>query len=110
MDPKWKGFIRFLHLALVVANQLSRTTADGGLASLLDLALEEDLVALLPRLSDDGLARVDGAGKADLDVLEGAVPKGYVSFLMVVVKKAGKRGRAYLSKMALPAIPKLHRP
>lgn len=62
-----------LDLALVVANQLSSGASNSRLASLLDLALEEDLLALLPHLGDDGLAGEDGASEADLDVLEGAV-------------------------------------
>lgn len=64
---------RRLDLALV-REQLGGGAGNRGLASLLDLAGEDDLVALLPHLGDDGLAGVDGAGEADLDVLDGAEP------------------------------------
>lgn len=63
-----------LDLALVGREELGGGAGNGGLARLLDLAGEDDLVALLPHLGDDGLAGVDGAGEADLDVLDGAEP------------------------------------
>lgn len=61
-----------LDLALVGRGELGGGTGNGRLASLLDLGGEDDLVALLPHLGDDGLARVDSTGEADLDVLDGA--------------------------------------
>lgn len=64
----------FLDLALVGRDELSGGTGNRRLARLLDLGGEDDLVALLPHLGDDGLAGVDGAGEADLDVFDGAEP------------------------------------
>lgn len=55
-----------------VLDELSGGASNSRLASLLDLALEDDLVALLPHLGDDGLAGDDGASEAHLDVLDGA--------------------------------------
>jgi hypothetical protein len=59
-----------LELALAVGPEFRGSTGDGGLASLLNLGLEDDLVALAPHLSDNGLARDNNTGEADLDVLE----------------------------------------
>lgn len=56
-------------LSLRPLQQFSRGTADGQLASLLDLGLEDDLVAFLPHLSHERLPRVYGSSKADLYVL-----------------------------------------
>ena len=56
--------------------QLRRSAANGRLARLLDLGLEDDLLALLPHLRHKRLAGVNGAGEADLDVLDGAEPGG----------------------------------
>lgn len=61
-----------LDLALSVTSKLGSSAGDGQLASLLDLGLEDHLVALAPHLSDEGLAGDDNTGEADLDVLEGA--------------------------------------
>jgi hypothetical protein len=68
-------FLGLLHLALAIVNKFCSTAANGRLASLLDLGLEEDLVALLPGLGYNSLAWVDSAGETNLDVLEGAVPE-----------------------------------
>jgi hypothetical protein len=59
-----------LELALAVGPELSSSTGNSGLASLLDLGLEDDLVALAPHLSDNCLTRDDNTSEADLDVLE----------------------------------------
>lgn len=52
--------------------QLRRGAADGQLARLFDLDLEYDFAALFPHLGHERLARHNGAGEPDLDVLEGA--------------------------------------
>src|SRR3569833_2643141 len=57
---------------LTLAEQLGGGTADGQLARLLDLGLEDDAVALLPHLGHERLAGEHGAGEAHLDVLEAA--------------------------------------
>ena len=58
-----------------MADELGAAARDGELARLLDLGLEDDLVAgLLPHLGDEGLARQHGAGEADLDAPEGTEP------------------------------------
>lgn len=54
-------------------NKLCGGTGNSRLASLLDLALEDDLVAVTPHLGDEGLAGNDGTSEANLDVLDGAV-------------------------------------
>lgn len=66
---------RLLHFFFHSLNELSGSTGNGKLARLLDLGLEDDLVALPPHLGDDGLARDDGASEANLDVLKCAEPK-----------------------------------
>lgn len=60
-----------LELALAISPELGSGTSNGGLACLLDLGLEDDLVAFSPHLSDDGLAGNDDTSEADLNVLEG---------------------------------------
>lgn len=64
--------LSFLQLASTT-HQLSTSTADSQFARLLDLSLEQDGVADLPHLCDEGLARQHDACEADLDVLEGTV-------------------------------------
>ena len=64
-----------LHLALIISHELGRGASNGQLARLLDLGLEGDLGAVAPHLGHEGLAGDDGAGEADLDVLEGAEPR-----------------------------------
>lgn len=60
-----------LELALAISPELGSGASNGGLACLLDLGLEDDLVAFSPHLSDNGLAGNDDTSEADLDVLEG---------------------------------------
>lgn len=70
-----------LHLTQALApttlyhlHQLGGSAANGELPCLLDLGLEDNLVAIPPHLSDERLARHDSACEADLDVLESTEP------------------------------------
>jgi hypothetical protein len=62
-----------LQLRRRAVQELSSTTSDSELARVHDGHLEDDLVALLPGLGLEGLAWQDGAGEANLDVLDWSV-------------------------------------
>lgn len=67
------------NLAVTAIEQLDARATNSQLTSLLNLSLEDDLVAVAPHLRDEGLAGVNSTSKADLDVLKGA--KGLVDGL-----------------------------
>ena len=57
---------------MVPTDQFRSGAVDGKLSRLLHLGLENDPVSVLPHLRHKRLARIDGAGETDLDVLKGA--------------------------------------
>lgn len=59
----------------ILAHQLHRRRRERELACLLDLGLEDDLIALLPHLRNKRLAGDDRTSEADLDVAEGTKSK-----------------------------------
>ena len=60
--------------SIVLLDQLCRCTCNSHLASLLDLALECDLVSITPHLRHECLPGDDWTGETNFDVLEGTEP------------------------------------
>ena len=85
-----------LDFARITSHQLGGSSSNGHVTSLLDLCLEDNLVAFFPHLCDEGLARDDRASKTNLNVLEGTKPRQSESVLKKKQSISYLRGNSLL--------------